>query len=79
VAVVLTLAQTKQIRVNIHKKKKKKHSTNSTEHSKCKYKYYKTPPPTHPPTHYKTKQTQYKIYPNKVVTIQSRAVSVSSP
>ena len=39
VAVVLTLVQTNQIRINIHKRNntKKKHSTNNTKHSKYDY------------------------------------------
>jgi hypothetical protein len=36
VAVVLTLVQTKQIRINIHNR----NSTNNTKHSKYKYTYY---------------------------------------
>jgi len=40
VAVVLTLVQTKQMRINIHKRNKPKHSTNNTKHSKYKYTYY---------------------------------------
>ena len=65
VAVVLTPVQTKQIRINIHKRNNaKKHSTNNTEHSKYKYIYYHNthtythphvitppPPPTHTHTH----------------------------
>ena len=38
-AVVLTVVQTEQIRINIHKKNTK-HSTNNTKHSKYKYTYY---------------------------------------
>jgi len=41
VAVVLTLVQTKQIRININKRNNtKKHSRNNTKHSKYKYTYY---------------------------------------
>jgi len=41
VAVVLTLVQTKQIRINIHKRNNtKNHRTNNTKHSKYKYIYY---------------------------------------
>jgi len=41
VAVVFALVQTKQIRINIHKRNNtQKHSTNSTKHSKYKYTYY---------------------------------------
>jgi len=41
VAVVLTIVQTKQIRINIHKRNKyKKHSTNNKKHSEYKYIYY---------------------------------------
>jgi len=37
VAVVLTLVETKQIRINIHKRNNKKQITNSTQHSKYEY------------------------------------------
>jgi hypothetical protein len=48
-AVVLTLAQTKQIRINMHKRNNKKHSTNNTKHSKYKYTFQQnTPTYTHP-------------------------------
>ena len=47
-AVVLTLVQSKQIGINIHKRNNKKHSTNNTKHTKHMYTYY------HTPTHYKT-------------------------
>jgi len=40
VAVVLTLVQTQQIRIDIHKKNNKK-STNNTKHSKYMYTYNK--------------------------------------
>ena len=39
-AVVLTLVQTEQIRINIHKRNNTKHSTNNTKHNKYKYTYY---------------------------------------
>ena len=42
-AVVLTLVQTKQIRINIHKPNNKKNSTNNTKHSKNKYTLPKHP------------------------------------
>jgi hypothetical protein len=40
VAVVLTLVQEKQIRINIHKRNNTKHIKNNTKHSKYKYTYY---------------------------------------
>ena len=64
-AVVLTLVQTKQIRINIHK-------PNNTKHSQYKDTYYQN---THTlqnklkQRQYKLKQTQYKIYANEIVTI----------
>ena len=49
VAVVLTLVQTKQIRINIYINKTiQKHSTNNTKRSKYKYIYYQN---THTYTH----------------------------
>jgi hypothetical protein len=71
VAVALTLVQTKQIRINMHKR-------NNTKHSKYQYMYYQN---THTNTHpHITKQvktatvqakTQNKINPNEIFTIQS--------
>ena len=66
-AVVLTLVQTKQTRINKHKRNKKR-STNNTKHSKCKYTYYQnTHTYTHPhitkPTHtHITKPTHTHTY-----------------
>jgi len=72
VAVVLTLVQTKQIRINIHKRNNPK---------KTQYKQYKTQQiqvcilPKHPHITKQVKtttvqvKTQYKIYPNEIVTI----------
>ena len=68
VAVVLTLVQIKQIRINIHKRYK-----NTVQNSKYRYTYY---PNTHTlqnklkQPQYKFKQPQYKIRPNEVVKIQ---------
>jgi len=63
VAVVLTLVQTKQIRIIIRKLNHTKYSTNNAKHSKYKYTYYQN---THTiattPNHYKThKYTQPHI------------------
>jgi len=60
VAVVFTLVQTKQIRINIWyiNETIQKHSTTNTKHSKYKYTYYQN---THITKHIKLKQTQYKI------------------
>jgi len=57
-AVVLTLVQTKQIRINIRKRNNtKKHSTNNTKHSKYNYTFYQN---THTLQN-KLKQSQYKL------------------
>ena len=40
VAVVLTLVQTKQMRINIHKRNNTKTQYNNTKHSQYKYTYY---------------------------------------
>ena len=69
VAVVLTLVETKQIRINVHKGNNKKHSIKNTKHSKYKYTYYQNihtlqNPNIHTHTHTsqnQLKQTQYKI------------------
>ena len=67
-AVVLTLGQSEQIRINIHKQNNtKKHSTNNTK------KIYASTHNTQTPTHYKThnthihtlqklKQPQYEVH-----------------
>jgi len=57
--VVLTLVQTKQIKINIHKQNNKKHSTKNKKQSKYKYTYYQNThtlqnPHIHTPTRYKT-------------------------
>jgi len=59
VAVVLTLVQTKQIRINIHKR-------NNTKHSKYKYTYHRNTctlpnPQTHTHTHTHTHTLQNKL------------------
>jgi hypothetical protein len=41
VAVVLTIVQTKQIKIDIHKRNNKKHSTNNTKHRNYKYTFYR--------------------------------------
>jgi len=58
VAVVLTLIQTEQMRINIRKETIQKHSTNNTKHSKYKYTYYQN---THTLQN-ELKQPQYKIH-----------------
>jgi hypothetical protein len=59
VVVVLTLIQTKPIRINIHKRNNTKHRTNNTKDNKYKYTYYQNTHPLqnthiHIFTHYKT-------------------------
>ena len=71
-AVVFTLVQTKQIRINLHERNNtKKHSKNNTKHSKYKYTYYQN---THTYTHTHTlqnklKEPHYKILPIEIVTV----------
>jgi hypothetical protein len=60
VAVVLTLEQPKQIRINIHKRNNIKHSTNNTKHSKYKY------------THYQNTHTLQNISARQPQTLSSR-------
>jgi hypothetical protein len=63
VAVVLTLVQTKQIRINIHK-------GNNTKHSKYKYTYYQN---THTYTHPRiTKHVKTTTVQVKTNTVQVR-------
>jgi hypothetical protein len=59
VALVLTLVQTKEMRIHTRKQNNTNHSTNSTKHSKYRYTYYQNThtlqnPHIHTPTHYKT-------------------------
>jgi hypothetical protein len=90
VAVVLTLVQTKQVRINIHmyiNETIQKQSTNNTKHSKYKYTYYqntqtivKTPP--HTLSHIlqnKLNNHSTRNTPNEIVTIQSSTLSIRSP
>jgi hypothetical protein len=74
VAVVLTLVQTEQVRINIHKRnntQNTEHSKNNTKHSKCKYTYYQNTP-TYTQPHI-TKQVKTNTVqdskPNETVTI----------
>jgi len=86
VAVVLTLQQTKQIRINIHernnaKKQYKQHKTQSIQvHIIPKHPDVTKHP--HTPIHTlqnKLKQPQYNIHPNEIVTIQSSTLITKSP
>ena len=70
---VLTLAQTKQIRINIQKRNNIKNTEQTIQNTlNTSMHITKTPTHTHTHTlqsklkqpHYKLKQTQYKIYPN---------------
>jgi len=68
VALVLTVVQIKQIRIN---ETIQKHSTNNTKRSKYKYTYYKnTTTIVRTPTHYKTHtlQNKFKQPQNKIHT-----------
>jgi hypothetical protein len=67
VAVVLTLVQTKQIRINIHKRNNTKNTVQTMQNkvNKYKYTYYQN---THTLQN-KLKLPQYKIHPSEIVTI----------
>jgi len=78
VAVVLTLEQTKQIRINIHKRNNTKNSVEAIQNTvNTSTQITKTLTHTHTHTlhnklkhlQYTLKQTLYKIYPNEIVTI----------
>jgi len=72
-AVVLTLVATKQIRMNIHKRNNTKNTVQTMQNTlNTSIDITETPTRTHIHTlqaQYKLKQTQYKIYPNEIVTI----------
>ena len=70
------LVQTKQIRINVHKRNntKKKHNANIAKHSKYKYTYYQRThtlqnPHIHTPTHI-TKQVKTTTVQVKTNTVQ---------
>jgi hypothetical protein len=66
VAAVLTLVQTKQTIINIHKRNNTKHSTNNT---KTQYKQYKNTAQTIQKHSTNNTKTQHKQYINTVQTI----------
>jgi hypothetical protein len=71
VAVVLTLVQTKQIRINIHNRNTKKKIVQTIQNI-VNTSIHITKTPTHTHTHAlqnKLKQPQYKIHPIEIVTI----------
>jgi GTPase Era involved in 16S rRNA processing len=86
VAVVLTLVQTKQIRINTHKRNNIKNTVQTIQNTRNTNigitktpTLHKTPTYTHPHITNKLKQTHYKIHPNKIVTIQPSTLSIRSP
>ena len=74
-AIILKLIQTKQIRINIHKRNNKKNTVQTIKNTVSTSTYIiKThiTKPTHTHAHTlqnKLKQPQYKIRPNEIVTI----------
>ena len=74
-AVVLTLVQTKQIRINIINEKNK--NTIKTKHNTIIQVHIL---PKHTPTHYKTSSNNHntRYTPNEVVTMQSSTLSIRS-
>ena len=77
-AVLLTLVQTKQIRIYVHKRNNTTNTVQTIQNTVNTSKQI-TKTPTHTHTHtlqnklkqpqYKLKQTQCNIYPNEIVTI----------
>ena len=80
-AVVLTLVQTKQIRINIHKRNNTKNAVQTTQNTvNTSTLITKASTRTHTHTlQNKLKQPQYKVQPNEIVTIQSSTLSIRSP
>ena len=70
--VVLILLPTKQI-INVHKRNNTKNTVQTMQNTlSTSIDITKTPTPTDTHTlqaQYKLKQTQYKIYPNEIVTV----------
>jgi len=80
VAVVLTLVQTKHIKIDIHKQNNT--NTVQTIQNTLNTSTHITKTPTLYKTHTlqnKLKEPQYKIHPNEIVTIQSSTLSIRSP
>jgi len=77
VSVVLTLVQTSQIRIKIHKRNNIikdtvqtiQNTVNTSTHITKTPTHYKTHTYTHPHVTKRVKQPQYKKYPNGIVTI----------
>ena len=74
-AVVLTLVQTKQIRINIHKRNNTtntvpttQNTVNTATHITKTPTHYKTHTHIHPHITKPKKQPQYKIHQNEIVT-----------
>ena len=83
---VLTLVQTKQIRIYIHKRYNTKNTVqtiqntvNTSTHITQTPTHYKTHTYTHPHITKQAKTPQYKIYPNEIVTILTSTLGTRSP
>jgi len=88
VAAVLTLEQTKEIRINIHKQNNIKLQLQTIQNTvNTSTRITKTPtqvskhPHIRSPTHYKKRLNNHstRYTPNKIVTIQSNTLSIRSP
>jgi hypothetical protein len=86
VTVVLTLAQTTQLIINIYKRNNTKNTVqtiqktlNTNTHITKTPAHYKPHIYTNPHITKQVKQKQYKIYPNEIATIQSCTLHIRSP
>jgi hypothetical protein len=86
-AVTVTLVEAKKIRISVHNQNNTnnrvqttQNTVNTSTHITKTPSHYKSHTYTHTHTlQDKLKQTQYKIYPNEIVTIQSSTLSIRSP
>ena len=68
VAVVLTLVQKKEIRINIHERNNTINTVKNTKHILPKHPHITNPTHTHTLTS-QNSHLQYKMYPNEMVTM----------
>ena len=73
VAVVLTPVQTKQIRINTHKRNNTKNTVQTIQYTVNTSTHI-----TKTPTHYKTSSNNHctRYTPNEIVTIQSNTIGI---
>jgi hypothetical protein len=79
VVVVLTLVQTKQLRIIIHKRNNTKNTVQKIQNTVNTSTHIKKHPHIHPPTHYTSFKNTVQDTPNEIDTKQSITLSIKSP